>query len=148
MAAFLAGAAHADNMSVVQPSACGMTFNVHVESFLLFSRGTGVGVVECHDAFNQVSSMANVDISVEGLGLGLGIFDYNGVVGNLGILNPAQIEGTYGVADVNVAVVGGLGAAVGFEGQKNGLSFTASLAGGKGLGVSVNGQTWTITLQH
>lgn len=141
--ALVAGAAYAD--AGTQPASCGMNFKVHIDSVLLSSGGSGRGYLVCRNAAGQLVTKAPVNITIRGIGLGLGVFDFVGVAGNLGILNPGEIEGTYAVVEVAGAFGPGASAALGFKGQNNGLSFTGNLNIGHGIGFMVNGTTWTIT---
>jgi len=127
-----------------QPGNCQLNFNVQINSFLVFSNGGGTGVVTCWNASGSHTS--NVNIDIEGIGLGLGTFSVQGVAGNLGIVDAEKLVGTYAVVEANVGVGGAVGASLGFEGQQNGLSFTGNVAAGQGIGVMLNGTQWTIKL--
>lgn len=128
------------------PAGCRMEFQVRVTSYVLYTEGRGTGKVVCKNADGTERTSKSVRISIEGVGPGIGEFSLRGVAGNLGILDPQEIEGTYAVLQANVGVHGAAGATLGFEGQDNGLSFSGSVAAGHGWGASLNGSTWTIRL--
>ena len=127
-----------------EPSACKLLFRVHIDSFLILSKGAGRGVVTCTSAGKE--SKSKVDIAIDGIGLGLGTFDLQGASGSIGVADPRELDGTYAVAEANVGLGGAVGASLGFEGQENGLSFTGNVNAGQGVGVFLNGTRWTISL--
>lgn len=129
------------------PAGCSFQFKVKINSYLVFSEGSGTGTVTCADAAGRQTTSAPVSISINSLGLGLGEFEMEGITGNLGILDPKEIVGTYAIAEANVGIGSAVGANLGFEGQNHGLSFAAALSKGKGWGARINGSTWEITLQ-
>jgi hypothetical protein len=134
--------AHAES----QIGDCELSFNIHIRSLLIFSKGGGTGVVTCWSGENKVAATSNVTIEIEGLGLGLGAFQLQGIAGSIGVMDPRELVGTYAVAQASVGFGGAVGASLGFHGQKNGLSFTGNVNAGRGVGVFLNGTSWTITL--
>jgi hypothetical protein len=128
------------------PAGCEFHFKVEIKSYVLWSEGGGSGKVICNDIEGNQLTARNVKIDINSLGLGLGEFRLEGVAGNLGILDPTEIKGTYAVAEAGVAFGGALHAGLGFEGQNNGLSFSGLLSVGEGIGLRLNGSTWDITL--
>lgn len=129
-----------------QPAGCNLKFRVHIDSILIFSKGQGRGVVTCQSADGKVESKAKVDITIDGIGLGLGTFDLQGISGSIGITDPRLLAGDYAVAQANVGLGGAVGASLGFEGQQNGLSFTGMVNAGQGFGALLNGTRWMIRL--
>jgi hypothetical protein len=138
----IASSAHAET----EPEGCKLFFKVHIDSFLVFSKGQGSGKVTCTDANGKVEYKSKVSISIDGIGLGLGTFDLRGASGSIGLTDPSELSGTYAVAEANVGVGGAVGASLGFEGQDNGLSFTGNVNAGQGFGAFLNGTRWTINL--
>jgi hypothetical protein len=129
-----------------QPAGCALSFQVQIDSYVIVSYGAGSGVVTCSSSDGTVTATAPVSIQISGIGPGLGQFLIDGVAGSIGILEPNQLNGTYAVLEANVGAGPAIGADLGFAGQTNGLSFTGSVQGGEGLGVSLSGTSWTITV--
>ncbi len=130
-----------------EPAGCRLEFKIHVESYVFMSKGSGTGRVTCSNPDGSVRATKPVAIKIDSLGLGIGEFSLRGVAGNLGILDPKEIEGEYAVIEANVGVHGAAGASLGFEGQDNGLSFSGSVSAGHGWGARLNGSTWKISLR-
>lgn len=124
---------------------CAFHFKVKIRSTLIFQSGGGRGYLECKDVDGR-SSKSHVRINIDGLGLGLGVFEFDGVSGNLGFLDARELEGEYYLADANIAVGVGGGLSLGLYNQRNGLSIDAKVKAGRGLGAAINGSRWTITL--
>lgn len=123
---------------------CRMTFQVRIQSTFFWQQGYGSGMLTCSDATGETPYQRAVSIEISGYGFGYGLFNYSGVSGQIGWLDPAQIEGVYYVADANVAFGKGFGLSLDFYNQTNGLSFGGKLKAGDGMGVALNGSTWTI----
>jgi hypothetical protein len=123
-----------------------MTFKVNIQSTLVFQSGSGTGKLTCANAAGRVVSQKPVSIAISGIGLGLGVFNYEGISGNLGWVNGDQVEGNYYVADANVAIGVGLGVSLDFYNQSNGLSFGGKIKAGNGFGVALNGSQWAVTV--
>src|ERR1044072_5323314 len=129
-----------------QPAGCSMKFSVHIDSILFISKGSGRGVVRCKNADGSEYAKAPVSIVIEGIGLGLGTFNMEGLAGSLGILQPSEINGTYAVVQATAGAGPALGAPLGFNGQQNGLSFTGAVTAGNGIGGMLNGTKWDIRI--
>ncbi len=124
---------------------CTFHFNVKIKSVLIFQSGVGDGYLSCKDIHGR-ESRDIVDIQIQGIGLGLGLFYFEGVSGNLGVLDAQDLEGEYYLADGNIAIGVGGGLSVGLYNRRNGLSIDAKVKGGRGIGAAINGSRWTITL--
>jgi len=129
------------------PGGCYMEFKVSIESTLFWQTGSGTGRVSCADVDGREAYNRPVTISIEGLGLGLGRFEYEGVSGNLGVIDPATIAGEYYVADANIGVGVGFGVSLDFYNQTTGLSFGGKLKAGEGVGIALNGSEWKVRLR-
>lgn len=138
----LSSGAHAESV----PAGCKLEFHVKIDSILFLSKGGGRGLVTCSDAQGFVTAQSRVNIDIDGIGLGLGTFELQGVSGSVGILDPSQLTGVFAVAEANVGFGAAVGASLGFHGQDNGLSFTGNVNAGRGIGVYLNGTRWIITL--
>lgn len=123
-----------------------MHFKVTIDSTLFWQNGSGVGRLTCADVSGQETSR-RVSISISGLGLGFGHFEYEGVSGNLGVIDPSTVEGSYFVADANVGIGVGFGVSLDFYNQDTGLSFGGKLKAGEGYGVALNGSEWVVRLR-
>lgn len=88
---------------------CNMSFHVNIKSTFIWQTGSGKGKLTCSDATGETPYSRDVIIEITGYGFGFGEFSYDGVSGQIGILEPSQIEGTYYVADANLALGKGLG---------------------------------------
>ncbi|MGE0528493.1 MAG: hypothetical protein AB7G93_20335 [Bdellovibrionales bacterium] len=147
-AGWSAGAQTYQTEAYTQPASCYMRFGIRIDSLLVASRGYGTGFVDCVGADNRVYAETPVTIEIEGIGPGLGSFSLQGYAFNLGILNPSEINGTYGVVQTNIGAGPAVGAALGFVGQQNGLSFTGQITAGSGVGIMLNGTKWDIRVAH
>ncbi len=125
---------------------CNMSFHVNIKSTFIWQSGSGTGKLTCSDATGETPYTRDVVIDIQGYGFGFGEFSYDGVSGQIGILEPEQIEGTYYVADANLALGKGLGLSLGFYNQASGLSFDGKVKAGSGIGVALNGSAWTVRL--
>ncbi|MGE4133284.1 MAG: hypothetical protein AB7F86_16695 [Bdellovibrionales bacterium] len=124
---------------------CRMHFKVQIDSTLFWQSGRGNGKLTCSDAAGHVFRSVPVQIEISGYGFGFGRFSYEGLSGNLGVVELGQIMGTYYVADANLAVGVGLGLSLDFYNQETGLSFGGKVKAGTGIGAAINGSTWKIT---
>lgn len=127
-------------------AACGMTFRISGADIAIVSSATGTGLITCTSLDGRVVAEADVDIDVLGIGVGLGVYEFAGAVGNLGILDPADIAGSYFVLDANAALGIAAGANFGLKAQASGLSFAGTVEGGVGIGAGLFGKEWRISL--
>ena len=134
--------AHAYSSAAV----CTLEFDVSIGDIVIIKTGAGTGHVICTSLDGRVVRRAPVVIDILGFGLGVGAYHFIGGTGNIGILDPREIEGDYVVVDANVGAIAAAGANLGFKGERNGLSFTGDLRVGVGLGAGGFLANWRIRL--
>lgn len=124
---------------------CNMSFKIEGHSAYLGIGGTsasGKGRLSCYDYVTGAVEDIPLNVSIKGVGLGLGITGFNISGGKVGIgLNsrPEALLGSYARVSANAAIgVGGeIGGGLRLSFSKGSLELSAILAGRSGLGAGV-----------
>lgn len=127
-------------------SYCQLKFRAHTDTFILFSKGSGRGKVTCYEGSQPVSE-AEVNISIDGFGPGLGAFDVRGESEHIAISSPEQLEGSYFVGQGAIGAGDAAGDVMGFKSEQSELAFQTRMHSVRGGGLMLNATRWTITLE-